>query len=299
MFQKLSETNQQPQTPKEIVHDYLRIMLGCLLIAIGVYFIQFQNEFIISSVTGLSILISRATNYAVSKSLVNFIINSSLLVVGYIMLGKEFTVRTTFASVFFATSLLVLDILFPLPDGVPLTNEPFLELAFGVIVPAIGSAILFNVRASSGGTDIVAMILRKFTDLNIGSALILIDMVLVLSTFFIYQDIKKGMLCVLGLMLKAVAIDYVFENFKTNKCFNIITTKPKEIAQAIIDMGRSATIFRGEGAYTHKAVDIVVCIVSRQQAVKLRTITKVVDPNSFCYITNTMDIMGKGFKYYH
>ncbi len=299
MFQSLGEKSPEVQAPKEIIHEYLRIMLGCLLIAIGVYFIQFQNEFIISSVTGLSILISRATNYAISKSLINFIINTSLLIIGYIMLGKEFTVKTTFASVFFATSLLVFEHLFPLEDGVPLTKEPFLELAFGVIIPAIGSAILFNVRASSGGTDIVAMILRKYTDLNIGSALILIDMVLVLSTFFIYQDVQKGMLCVLGLMLKAVVIDYVFETFKTNKCFNIITSKPKDISDAIISMGRSATIFHGEGAYSHKNVDIVICIVNRQQAVKLRTITKEIDPNSFCYITNTMDIMGKGFKYYH
>lgn len=298
MLQHTENAAAQVQSPKEIIQDYLRIMLGCLFIAVGVYFIQFQNEFIISSVTGLSILISRATNYAVSKSLINFIINTSLLIVGYIMLGKEFTVKTSFASVFYATSLLVLEKLFPM-SGEPLTNQPFLELAFGVIVPAIGSAILFNVRASSGGTDIVAMILRKFTDLNIGSALILIDMVLVTSTFFIYQDVQKGMLCVLGLMLKAVAIDYVFENFKTNKCFNIITTKPKEISEAIIGIGRSATIFRGEGAYSHKAVDIVICIVNRKEAVKLRNITKELDPGSFCYITNTVDIMGKGFKYYH
>ncbi len=286
-------------TIKDIIHDYSRIMLGCLLLSIGIYFIQFQNEFIISSVTGISILISRATNYAVSKSLINFIINTSLLVVGYVVLGKEFTIKTTFASVFFATSLLVLEWLVPLQSGVPLTNSPFLELVFGVVIPAIGSAILFNVKASSGGTDIVAMILKKYTDLQIGNALIKIDLVMACSSFIIYKDVQKGMLCVLGLLIKAVVIDYVFEHSKTNKCFHIITDQPQAISDAIIKMGRSATVFKGEGAFTHLPKTILIAIVSRQQAVALRSITKKIDPKSFVYITDTMDIMGKGFKYYH
>lgn len=289
----------EPTTLKSTISDYSRIVLGCLFLAVGIYFFQFPNEFVISSVTGISILISRASNYAISRTIVNYIINASLLVVGYIVIGKEFTIKTTVASLLFSSMLVVLEMLFPIKPGTTLTDQPFLELVFGVVIPAIGSAILFNVKASSGGTDIIAMILKKYTDLNLGNALIMIDAVIATSTFFIYQSIEKGMLCILGLLLKAVVIDFVFENFKTNKCFHIITTKPEEIAKFIVDIGRSATILDGVGAYTHKSNFMVVAIVSRQQAVKLREFTKKIDPHSFAYITNTMDIMGKGFKYYH
>ena len=284
---------------KGILSDYSRIVLGCLLLAAGIYFFQFPNEFVISSVTGISILISRATNYAISRTIVNYIINTSLLVVGYIVIGKEFTIKTTIASMLFSSLMVLFEYIYPIKPGTTLTDQPFLELVFGVVIPAIGSAILFDVKASSGGTDIIAMILKKYTDINLGKALILIDALIATSTFFIYQSVKKGALCILGLLLKAVVIDYVFENFKTNKCFHIITSKPDEISKFIVDIGRSATILNGVGAYTHKNNYLIVAIVSRQQAVKLREYTKKVDPKSFCYVTNTMDIMGKGFKYYH
>lgn len=289
----------EPTTLKSVISDYSRIVLGCLFLAVGIYFFQFPNEFVISSVTGISILISRATHYAVSRTVINYIINTSLLVVGYIVIGKEFTIKTTVASLLFSSMLVLLEILFPIKPGTTLTNQPFLELVFGVVIPAIGSAILFNVKASSGGTDIVAMILKKYTDLNLGNALIMIDAVIATSTFFIYHSVEKGMLCILGLLLKAVVIDFVFDNFKTNKCFHIITSKPDDIADFIVKMGRSATILNTVGAYTHKNNTMLVCIVSRQQAVKLREFTKKIDPHSFAYVTNTMDIMGKGFKYYN
>lgn len=284
---------------KSIIGDYSRIVIGCLLIAAGIYFFQFPNEFVISSVTGISILVSRATNYAVSRTVVNYIINTSLLIVGYVVIGKEFTIKTTIASMLFSSLMVLFEFIYPIKPGTTLTNEPFLELVFGVVIPAIGSAILFDVKASSGGTDIVAMILKKYTDLNLGNALLMIDAVIATSTFFIYHSVSKGALCIVGLLLKAVVIDYVFENFKTNKCFHIITSKPDEISQFIVKIGRSATILNGVGAYSHKNNYLIVAIVSRKQAVKLREYTKKVDPKSFCYITNTMDIMGKGFKYYH
>lgn len=284
---------------KSIIGDYSRIVIGCLLIAAGIYFFQFPNEFVISSVTGISILVSRVTNYAVSRTVVNYIINTSLLIVGYVVIGKEFTIKTTIASMLFSSLMVLFEFIYPIKPGTTLTNEPFLELVFGVVIPAIGSAILFDVKASSGGTDIVAMILKKYTDLNLGNALLMIDAVIATSTFFIYHSVSKGALCIVGLLLKAVVIDYVFENFKTNKCFHIITSKPDEISQFIVKIGRSATILNGVGAYSHKNNYLIVAIVSRKQAVKLREYTKKVDPKSFCYITNTMDIMGKGFKYYH
>lgn len=281
--------------PKEMVLEFIKITIGCIFLACGVYFVQFQNHFAIGGVTGISIILNTFFQNITPGTFV-LIINASLLVLGFIVLGSEFTIKTVYASLFMSGLIRLFEHFIPISG--PLTDEPFLELVFGVAIPAIGSAILFSARASSGGTDIVAMILRKFTDLDIGNALICTDIIIAGSTFLIF-DIKTGMLCVLGLFIKAVVIDYVFDNFKTNKCFQIITTKPDEIAEVIMKLGRGATIFKGTGAYTHSERHVIITVVNRHQAVKLRQITKTIDPQSFAFITNTMDIIGKGFRVYN
>ncbi len=280
---------------KETWLEILQIIIGCCLLATGIYFFQFPNHFAIGGVTGISIILNTFFKN-ISPGTFVLVINSMLLVLGFIVFGRSFTIKTVFASLLMSSLLRLLESVVPI--SAPLTDDPLLELVFGVTVPAIGSAILFNNVASSGGTDIIAMILKKFTAVDIGNALLFTDLIIASSTFLIF-NVKTGMLCVTGLFIKAIVIDMVFDNFKTKKCFQIITNYPEPIVDVILKMSRGATVTKAQGAFTHEDKYIVLTVVSRIQAAKLRSAAKAIDPHCFVFITTTTDIIGKGFRSYN
>ena len=277
------------QTAKE----YALLTLGTLLTAVGVYFFKFPNNFSTGGVSGLSIILAHYVP-SVSPGAFVFVINQALLVLGFAVFGRSFGVRTAYTSLVLSCATWGLEYICPL--SAPMTSQPLLELVFAVTLPAIGSAILFNMQASSGGTDIVAMILRKFTNLNIGNALLFVDFSITVAACFAF-GMETGLFSILGLGLKSVIVDMVLENFRVHKAFQIITSKPEEIINFVTkELGRGATEIHGEGAFTHENKTVILTVVNRYQAVKLRNYTRSIDPHSFILITNTTEIIGKGFR---
>lgn len=277
------------QTAKE----YALLTLGTLLTAVGVYFFKFPNHFSTGGVSGLSIILAHYVP-SVSPGAFVFVINQALLVLGFAVFGRSFGVRTAYTSLVLSCATWGLEYICPL--SAPMTSQPLLELVFAVTLPAIGSAILFNMQASSGGTDIVAMILRKFTNLNIGNALLFVDFSITVAACFAF-GMETGLFSILGLGLKSVIVDMVLENFRVHKAFQIITSKPEEIITFVTrELGRGATEIHGEGAFTHENKTVILTVVNRYQAVKLRNYTRSIDPHSFILITNTTEIIGKGFR---
>ena len=278
---------------QESLRDLLLLTLGTVLIAAGVYFFKFPNHFSTGGVSGISIILGHYVKSLSAGSFV-FIINALLLVIGFMVFGRGFGLRTAYASLLMSSVIWVLERAVPLNS--PMTSQPLLELIFAVTLPAVGSAILFNIDASSGGTDIVAMILRKYTTLNIGNALFMADALITVMACAAF-GMETGLFSVLGLMLKSVMVDMVLENIKICKCFHIITSNPKPIVDFIVaQLNRGATELNGEGAYTHENRVVILTAVSRAQAVRLRRFIKETDPTSFILITNTGEIIGKGFR---
>ena len=277
---------------KETFMEYVMLTAGTLLIAVGVYFFKFPNHFSTGGVSGLSIILG---HYMPSTpGAIMFIINQALLLLGFAILGKSFGVRTAYTSLVLSGATWALEYICPL-NG-PMTTQPLLELVFAVALPAIGSAILFNMQASSGGTDIVAMILRKYTNLNIGNALLFVDFSITVAACFAF-GMETGLFSVLGLMLKSVIVDMVLENIKVHKAFQIITSKPNEMIAFITDeLKRGATKIDGEGAFTHEDKTVILTVVNRYQAVRLRQYARSVDEHCFILITNTTEIIGNGFR---
>jgi uncharacterized membrane-anchored protein YitT (DUF2179 family) len=265
-----------------------------MLVVVGVYFFKFPNHFSIGGVTGLAIILSKLFAGAVSSGTIVLVINMVLLVVGYFVLGKKFGIRTVYGSLLLSVSLSVLEATVPL-DG-PLTNQPVLELAYAIILPAIGAAILFNIGASTGGTDIVAMILRKYTSLDIGKSLLISDSLLTALTFPVF-GLTTGFFSMLGLLIKATLVDTIIENLNLNKYFTIICENPKPICDYIMnEIHRSATIFDATGAFTEKDKKIILTVMNRSQAITLRKYIHQTEPGAFILITNTSEIVGKGFR---
>lgn len=273
--------------------EYALLTLGTLLLSIGVYFFKFPNHFSTGGVSGLSIILGYYVPGLTAGSFV-FIINAALLILGFAVFGRSFGLRTAYASTLFSSITWILEKLIPL--SAPLTTQPLLELIFAVGLPAVGSAILFNIGASSGGTDIVAMILKKYTSLNIGNALFAVDFSITLGAMAAF-GVETGLFSILGLLIKALLVDLVLENIKINKCFHIITAAPEPILNYVVGtLRRGATILHGEGAYTHENRTVLLTVVNRTQAVHLRQFAREVDPHCFILITNTGEIIGKGFR---
>ncbi|OUP40730.1 YitT family protein [Pseudoflavonifractor sp. An187] len=277
---------------KQFLTEYALLTLGTALVAMGTYFFKFPNHFSTGGVTGIAVILSSIFP-SISSSLFASVINVAFLLLGFGVLNRGFGVRTVYCSLLFSGMLTGLEWLVPLSG--PLTDEKLLELFFGVILPALGSAILFNTQGSTGGTDILAMILKKFTSLDIGMALLYVD-VLIAGSTLILIDIETGLFSLLGLVLKSVLVDSVIESLNRKKSFILVTSCPEEVCDFITHtLHRSATFWKGEGAYSHQDKWVVLTALSRAQAVALRRHLKAIDPHAFMLITNSSEIFGKGF----
>lgn len=276
----------------KIVKEYALLTLASVLMIISTWLFKYPNNFTFGGITGLSIVLSRI--FEVPASTLNLVMNAVLLVIGVVVLGKGFAGKTFYVTILSTVGLSALDKIYPITT--PLTNEPVIELLFAVAIPAVASAILFNMDASSGGTDIVAMLLKKYTTMEIGTAIFAVDIIITLSAFVAF-DFATGLYSVTGLMAKTLIMDGAIENMNLCKYFTIITTNPKPICDFIHhELHRSATIYKAEGAYSHTEKNIVLVVLKRSQAVRLRRFIKEVEPTAFMMITNSSEIIGKGFR---
>ena len=275
------------------VREWLMITAGILIMTGGIYFFKFPNHFSTGGVTGISIVLGHYFPAMTPATFVT-VINIALLLLGFTVFGKSFGLRTVYASLLMSGMLRLLEIVCPM--DAPMTSQPLVELMFAVGLPAVGSAILFNVGASSGGTDIVAMILRKYTSLNIGLALLCSDTVITLSACVAF-GMETGLFSVLGLIIKALFVDLVMDNLQVKKCFQIITSDPEPIERFITqEIHRGATQLHGEGVYTHEGKTVLMTVVSRHEAVLLRNFIRQQDPGAFMIITSSTEIIGNGFR---
>lgn len=276
----------------KIVKEYVLLTLASVLMIISTWLFKYPNNFTFGGITGLSIVLSRI--FEVPASTLNLVMNAVLLVIGVVVLGKGFAGKTFYVTILSTVGLSALDKIYPITT--PLTDEPVIELLFAVAIPAVASAILFNMDASSGGTDIVAMLLKKYTTMEIGTAIFAVDIIITLSAFVAF-DFATGLYSVTGLMAKTLIMDGAIENMNLCKYFTIITTNPKPICDFIHhELHRSATIYKAEGAYSHTEKNIVLVVLKRSQAVRLRRFIKDVEPTAFMMITNSSEIIGKGFR---
>ena len=274
--------------------DFVLLTLASELLAIGTWLFKYPNNFTFGGVTGISIVVSQLVPANISASTINLVINAILMVLGIVVLGRGFAGKTMYVTVLSTVSISLLDKIAPIAE--PMTNQPMLEFVFAVGVPGIASAILFNMDASSGGTDIIAMILKKYTTMEIGTALFAADLFITVSAFLVF-DFQTGLFSILGLFAKTLVIDGAIENFNLCKYFTVITVNPQPICDFIHhELDRSVTIYKAEGAYSHTERSVILTVMKRSQAVRLRRFVRDIDPNAFIMITNSSEIIGKGFR---
>ena len=290
------------------------MIFGIILMSFSVYFFQTPNDVTLGGIAGVALVISQLipepVNQYLTYDVLLAIINVIILIIGFIILGKQCTVRTIFCSILYTGIIMLfeqLEIIKLINEAVgnydqdgnlmkTLTDQPFLELVYAILLFGIGGAIVFNCGSSSGGTDIIALILKKFTKLNVGMSLMIIDMIVVCVSFITFQNVTAGLFCVLGLFTKSFLLDGVIESIGKTKYLTIITENPEKIAEYILKViNHGYTMYDAEGGYTHKKKKVLVTVCKRSEALKIKMKIHQEDPTSFVIITDANEILGKGF----
>ncbi len=266
--------------------------LGSLLVSVGVGLFEIPNNFVTGGASSVALLIAKYLTFLSPNAWI-VIINVILLALGFLILGRGTGAKTVYCTMLYSITTRLLE--FVPQDSFPLSSEPVLELLYAILFTSAGCALIFNAGGSSGGSDIVALILKKFTKLNIGVVLFATDFLVAASAFFVFGP-QTGMLSMLGLLAKSFFVDGALESFNACKYFVVVTRKADEIAAYVMEtLERGATRSEAVGAYTGEDKTMLHVVCSRREAVRLRARIKQIDPDAFTIITTSNEIIGFGF----
>ena len=284
----------QREKVMKYARQYVLITLSISIMTVGVYFFKFPNNFVFGGVTGTAALVAKLT--PMSASAFSSAANIVLLVVGFIFLGREFAMTTGYASLVMSAELMVLEKICPLSG--PLSDQPMLDLIFAIALPAIASALLFNVGASSGGTDVIALIVEKYTHIHsIAAALFLTDLFMVVAACFFF-DLYTALYSFVGLTVKSLVIDAVLEKIKMCKAILIVCDEKDPICDFVMrKLVRGATYTPCFGAYTNKPHYIIYTTLTRHEADLLQDFIHKEHLNAFMSMLSTTEVFGKGFNH--
>ncbi len=276
----------------KLAADILILLFGSFLFSVGVYFFEIPNGFSIGGVTGIAIILG--SFLPIPTSVLLFILNVLLLIIGFIFIGKETGGKTVLCSFAYSGGISFLEWAVPL-EGT-LTTQPFLELACGILITGFAAAIIFYRGASTGGSEIIALMIKKYSSLNSGMALLCADFIVAASAFFVF-GVEIGIFSLLGLFAKSFLIDSVIENLSVCKSFMIVTSNPKPIIDYILKiLDRSATTFDAVGGYTGAERKVIMVICKRPEAAQLKRKIREIDPSAFITVQTTSEIIGEGFR---
>ena len=282
------------QNAKRTVLQWLIITVGSIMMAASVYFFQTPYDITMGGIAGVAFLLQQATK--LSQGIWMLIINGALLIIGLIVLGKKCTIRTIYSSALYTGAVNLLEVIGKhtnMPEQ--LTSSTLLALIYAIILWGVGGALIFNCGASSGGTDIIALIFKKFTHLNIGVALFIVDLIVVSTTIYTV-NVEIALYSFMGLFAKTFLLDSVIEGLGRTKYITIVTTMPEEIGKYIVEgVHHSYTIYEARGGYTGDEKKVILTICKRSEAWKLKNKIKQIDPSAFVIISNANEIIGKGF----
>ena len=277
---------------KEHLKNFALLTGSTLIMAVGIYFFKFANNFTFGGITGFAVLVAKFT--PLSASDFSFIVNMLLLVLGFVVLGKKFAAKTAYCSILLSVVLSTLERVCPMDH--PLTDQTMLELCFAIALPALGSAILFNIGSSSGGTDIIAAIVNKYKDVTLGRMIMICDVVIISSCYFIFNDWRRVIFGFVTLLIIGFVLDYIVNSARQSVQFFIFSKEYEKIADRITkETHRGVTVLDGVGWYSKHNVKVLVVLAYKRQSVEIFRLVKDIDPNAFISQSSVIGVYGEGF----
>ncbi|WP_069998275.1 YitT family protein [Cellulosilyticum sp. I15G10I2] len=281
---------------RKILAEYSGMLLGALFITVGLYFFWLPSQLAAGGISGLSIVIKAILPF-VPIGVIILVLDIFMFAIGFVALGKSFGLKSIICSLEIAFLMVILEFLFP--DFKPLSKDVLVVLLFGALFIAIGQAIVFNLEASSGGTDIIAKIIARYSGLNIGTALVIADMTIVLLAIGIF-GFEKGLYAVLGVIVTSTLIDYIISGINVQKFVTIIPSSCETTAHIntyiLHTLDRGATIYHAEGAYSKEKKTVITTVMDRREFIELKRHIAGIDALAFVTVQNLHEVVGEGFK---
>ncbi len=274
---------------KDYIREFGMITIAMFFVAVGVYFFLVPSGIVVGSVSGLALVLSQLIN--VSMSAITFVLNAVLLIIGFIFIGKEFGAKTVYTSMLLPFFLAVFEYIVPINES--LTGNSVYDLASYILILAMGQALLFNVNASSGGLDIVAKIINKYTHMEIGKAVTIAGMVTALSSILVY-DIGTLIVSILGTYANGQAVDYFVDGFNKRKRICIISDDYEAIQEYIMkEMNRGTTLYIAKGGYDKKERIELQTIMTSNEYKQLLNYLNHSDFDVFLTVSTVNEVIGK------
>lgn len=274
---------------KSFLKELFFIILGCIIMAIGTAMFLLPNKFSTGGITGIATIAYYLLNLPVG--VVNIVINIPILIFTFYRLGKKVVINSIIGSLIYSVAL---DILDNLPA---LTNDAFLASIYGGVFLGIGTGIVLNANATTGGTELVTNLVKTYKlNIKTSSLIMLIDSIIVLLNMLVFKEIEIGLYSAIAIILMGKVIDIMVEgNF--SKLIFIISKKNDKIAKEIGEyIKRGTTGIYGKGMYEDSDRLVLMCAAGRGDVLKIKQIVHVNDKDAFIIITNAREVLGKGFK---
>lgn len=273
---------------RESIVEYVYVIIGAAVIAIGFNVFLLPNQVASGGVSGISTILHGLFGW--NPGIVQYGFNIPLFIAGVLFLGKKFGVKSFVGTVTLPFIVLLTN------NWEPWTDNPLLGALFGGIVVGLGIGLVFKGNASTGGTDLLAQIITKFTGISLGTSVLLIDGVIAISAAIVF-DLEKGLYALIGLFVTTKTIDIIQLGFSQSKMVYIITMKQDEVRDAIYaEIDRGVTQLPAIGGYTREARPVLMVVVYQTEFTKLKQLIKTVDPSAFVIVSDAYEVLGEGFK---
>lgn len=271
----------------DFMKEFIVITFATLIVSAAVFFFLIPSQVSVGSISGLAMILGNIIPLHIS--IITFILNGLLLIIGFLLIGKEFGAKTVYTSLLLPLFLRIFEIWFP--DFSSINGDPFLDMVCYIFVVSIGLAILFRENASSGGLDIVAKLLNKYFRMDMGKAMALPGMCVALSSILFY-DKKLVVLSLLGTYLNGLVLDHFIFGLNLKKRVCIISEKESEIRSFILNRLHSgATVYEGRGAYDGQPKTEIITIVDKNEYALLMSYLLKTDPSAFVTVYTVSEVI--------
>lgn len=272
----------------DVLIEYFYILVGSAIIGFTFNVFLLPNKIASGGVSGISTILHTTLGW--EPAYVQWAFNIPLFIAGVIFLGKQFGVKTLVGTVFLPF------VVFLTKNAEPWTHNPLLGAIFGGVGVGLGLGIVFKGRASTGGTDLAAQIIHKYTGLTLGTCVVMIDGLIVISAALVF-DIERGLYALIGLFVTSKTIDLVQVGFVRSKMAMIITNKQEEVREGILNkIDRGVTKLSAYGGFTDHERPVLMCVVDQTEFTKLKQLVKSIDPTAFVVVMDAAEVLGEGFK---
>lgn len=277
---------------KANIFDILIIFLGCIITSLGVNVFLSHARLLSGGATGIGLLVEYTTK--IPAGIIVFLINIPLLIISLKKLSKSFTIYTTIGMFSLSFSLMITK---PLASAINLNGlDILLYCIYGGVLSGIGSGLVFLRNGSTGGTDIITMLIRKkYSNFNIGSLGFCLNLLIIIIGAFIF-GLPQALYTLISLFIQSLVLDQMLKGFSSKKLLLILTKKETEVINYVIkDLHRGITSLFAEGEYTHDKKKMLYCIVTSRQMIVLKNAIHQIDPSAFITIVDISEVKGKGF----